>query len=339
MNKNELQKIAKSLVASQKGLLAADESTHTIEKRFTGIGVNSTPETHRKYRQMLFTTPNVENYLSGIILYDETVRQKTDEGIPFPEYITKRGIIPGIKVDEGKVPFKEDSKELVTKGIKGLSERLKEYKQMGLKFTKWRGVVLISHLYPTEEAIRENGRRFAEYAYICQENGFVPIVEPEVLMDGEHTSARDEEITTKALKIVFEELDKRGVYLEGMLLKTNMVMPGKASTIVASPNEVAGSTLRALKNSVPEAVPGVVFLSGGQSSKEAIANLNEINLKKDDSPWELSFSFGRALQMPALKEWGGKEANEATAQKIFEKRAKLASLARQGKYSESMEQK
>lgn len=338
MNKEELKKIAESLVVSQKGLLAADESTHTIEKRLTGVGVESSPETHRKYRQMLFTTPNIENYLSGIILYDETVRQKTDEGVPFPEYIKSRGIIPGIKVDEGKVPFKKDSKEMVTEGIKGLAERLGDYRKMGLKFTKWRGVILISDLYPTEDAIRENGRRFAEYAYICQENGFVPIVEPEVLMDGEHTSARDEEITTKTLRIVFGELDKKGVYLEGMLLKTNMVMPGKASSVVASPNEVAGSTLRALKNSVPEKVPGVVFLSGGQSSKEATANLNEINKKKDDSPWELSFSFARALQMPALEVWRGKDDNVTAAQKVFEKRAKLASLARQGKYLESMEE-
>lgn len=338
MNKEELKKLAETLVQSQKGLLAADESTHTIEKRLTGVGVPSTPETHRLYRQMLFSTPEIENYLSGIILFDETTRQKTDDGILFPEYIAKRGIVPGIKVDEGKVPFKEDSKELVTKGIEGLGKRLKEYKKMGLKFTKWRGVVLITDIYPTEEAIRENGRRFAEYAYICQENGFVPVVEPEVLMDGEHTTARDEEISTKTLRIVFEELKKRGVYLEGMLLKTNMVMPGKDSKISASPNEVAGSTLRTLNNSVPSEVPGIVFLSGGQSSEEATANLNEINKTKVKSPWELSFSFARALQMPALETWRGEEKNVKMAQEVFRKRAKLVSLARQGKYSKEMEE-
>lgn len=338
MNKEELKKVAQRLVPPEKGLLAADESTHTIEKRLTKVGVASNPEMHRKYREILFTTSGIENYLSGIILFDETTKQKTTDGTPFPKYIASRGITPGIKVDEGKVPLKKDSKELVTKGIDGLDERLKEYKKLGLKFTKWRGVIQISDIYPTEEAIRENSRRFAEYAFICQENDFVPVVEPEVLMDGEHTTARDEEITTKTLKIVFEELNKKEVYLEGMLLKTNMVMPGKDSKIVASPNEVAGSTLRALLNSVPKEVPGVVFLSGGQSSEEATANLNEINRAKGESPWELSFSFGRALQMPALEAWRGEDANVDMAQEVFAKRAKLVSLARQGKYNKEMEE-
>ena len=336
MDKTALKEIAEKLVSKNKGILAADESTGTITKRFESVGLTSTPELNRKYRQMLFSTPKMEEFISGVILFDETVRQKNDEGVAFPEYLSQRGMIPGIKVDEGKEPFRND-KEAVTKGLKDLSKRLSEYKKMGLKFTKWRAVVYIDEIYPSNEAILENAKRLAEYAKVSQENGFVPIVEPEVLMEGEHTITKCELITKQALKTVFEELKKKEVFLEGLLLKTNMVLPGKESLVKSEPEEVSQFTLRVLEEAVPEEVPGVVFLSGGQSSDEAITNLNGINKEGGEYPWELSFSFGRALQGATLDAWKGKDNSVTMAQEVFYKVARITSLARQGKYEEIKE--
>lgn len=331
MDKIALKEIAEKLVSKNKGILAADESTGTITKRFESVGLTSTPELNRKYRQMLFSTPKIEEFISGVILFDETVKQKNDEGVMFPEYLSQRGIIPGIKVDEGKEFFRND-KEEVTKGLKGLSERLSEYREIGLKFTKWRAVVYINQVYPSKEAILENAKRLAEYAKVSQENGFVPIVEPEVLMEGEHTITKCEVITKQALEVVFEELEKNEVFLEGLLLKTNMVLPGKESLVKSEPNEVAQFTLRVLEATVPKEVPGIVFLSGGQPSEEAIANLNGINKVDGKYPWELSFSFGRALQGSTLDAWKGENNSVTMAQEVFYKLARSTSLARQGKY-------
>ena len=335
MDKIVLKEIAEKLVSQNKGILAADESTGTIEKRFESVGLVSTPELNRKYRQMLFSTPKLEEFISGTILFGETVRQKNDQGIAFPEYLSQKGIIPGVKVDEGKESYRND-KEMVTKGLQGLAERLLEYKKMGLKFTKWRAVVYIDEIYPSSEAILENAKRLAEYAKISQENGFVPIVEPEVLMDGEHTITKCEIISKLVLKAVFEELEKKQVYLEGILLKTNMVLPGNKSLVKSEPKEVAQFTLRVLEETVPKEVPGIVFLSGGQSSEEAIANLNRINQDENKYPWELSFSFGRALQKAVLAAWKGEDINVTMAQEALHKTARLTSLARQGKYGEEV---
>jgi len=334
MNK-QLTKIAKALVSPAKGLLAADESAGTIEKRFAALGIPSNPEMHRKYRQMLFTTAGVEEFLSGIIMFDETVRQKTGDGTLFPEYLTKKGIIPGIKVDEGREPFGEG--EEATKGLDGLGKRLQEYSQTELQFTKWRGVIKITDIYPTEALLEETAKRMTEYAKVSQEAGFVPICEPEVLMDGNHTTARCEEVTTKILKVLFEKLKQGSVNLGALILKVNMALPGKDSGVKAAPLEVAQATLRTLKNSVPSEVPGIVFLSGGQTSQEATANLNEINKLMGDVPWQLSFSFARALQNEPLEAWAGQDSNLKKAQEMFYKRAKLISLARQGKYQKEME--
>jgi fructose-bisphosphate aldolase class I len=333
MNDNNLASVAKSLVASGKGLLAADESTGTIKKRFEAVGLVSSPELNRKYREMLLSTPGIEEFISGVIMFDETVRQETG-GTPFPKYLEGKGIIPGIKVDEGREPF--DGEE-VAKGLEGLKTRLPEYKKMGLAFTKWRAPVAITEVYPSTEMLEESARRMAEYAYLSQENGFVPIVEPEVLIDGNHTTTRCEEVTVATLKTLFSALEKRGVALEKALLKTNMVLPGKDSGVKADSLEVAEATLRALKAVVPATLPGIVFLSGGQTPSEATVNLNEINKRKGDVPWELSFSFARALQEEALNIWQGEDANINKAQGAFQKRARLVSLARKGEYSPEME--
>jgi fructose-bisphosphate aldolase class I len=325
----KLEGLAQNLVAPPKGLLAADESTGTITKRFAAVGLTSTPELNRKYRQLFFTAPEVEQYLSGVIMFDETVRQKTDAGVAFPEYLSKRGITPGIKVDEGREPLGE--KEEVTKGLAGLPGRLPGYKKLGLFFTKWRAPIIINGAYPSVGAVGENAKRMAEFAAISQENGFVPIVEPEVLIAGNHTTARCEEVTLQVLQTLFAELAQKEVELKGVILKTNMVLPGRESGVRAQPLEVANATLRALRGSVPAAVPGVVFLSGGQSPDEATQNLNAINKLKGDAPWELSFSFARALQEEALGAWQGRDENVGVAQAKFVHRARLVSLARQGK--------
>lgn len=324
-----MQDTVQKLLASEKGILAADESTGTITKRFVSIGLSSTPELNRKYRQMLFTTPGVEQYLSGIIMFDETVSQKTDEGILFSEYLTQKGIVPGVKVDGGLEPF-NGSEEQITKIPLDLSSRLKNYSEKGLKFTKWRAAIKITDIFPTDAFLEENLGRMAEYAKVSQENGMVPIVEPEILLDGNHTTTRCELIETKVLKLLFEKLKSKGVDITKTILKTSMVLPGKDSGVKAAPLEVAQATLRTLKNSVPPEIPGVVFLSGGQTPDEATMNLNEINKLEGDSPWELSFSFARALQEEPMTAWAGKDENVSEAQKVFVERVKKVSLARQG---------
>jgi len=324
-----MQDLINKLLAPGKGLLAADESFHTIEKRFESIGLTSTPELDRKYRQMFFTTPGIEQFLSGVILFDETTRQKTDEGVLFPDYLTQKGIIPGIKVDGGLEPF-NGGEEQITKGIEGLGDRLKEYSKIGLKFTKWRAAIKISDIFPTDAFLEEDLGRMTEFAKISQENSFVPIVEPEVLLDGNHTTTRCAEIETEVLKLLFEKLKTGGVDLSQLLLKTSMVLPGKESGVKAEPLEVAHATLRTFQKSVPPEVPGIVFLSGGQSPDEATNNLNEIVKLKGDSPWQLSFSFARALQGEVMAEWTGKDENVKTAQEIFLRRCEMISKARKG---------
>jgi len=327
-DKTTMQETVQKLLAPGKGLLAADESTKTITKRFAALGLTSTPELNRKYREMLFSTTGIEEFLGGIIMFDETVRQSV-EGKTFPQYLTGRGIIPGIKVDGGLEPF-EGTEEQITKGLEGLGDKLKEYSGMGLDFTKWRAAFLITDIFPTDALLNEDLGRMAEFARISQDVGFVPIVEPEVLLDGNHTTTRCEEVETKVLKLLFEKLKAKGADLTQVILKTSMVLPGKESGVKAEPLEVANTTLRTLKNSVPPEVPGIVFLSGGQTPDEATNNLNEIVKLKADSPWQLSFSYARALQEEALSEWNGNNENIAKAQEIFYARAKKVSQARKG---------
>lgn len=324
-----MEETVQKLIAFGKGILAADESAHTIDKRFGDLNIPSTPETHRKYREMLLTSPGIENYLGGVILFDETVYQNT-QGKSFAEYLTGRGIVPGIKVDEGLESFK-GTEEQITKGIETLDTRLKEYSKMGLKFTKWRAAISISDIYPSDAFLDENMELLARFAEISQANNFVPIVEPEILLTGNHTTTRCDEIETKVLEVLFEKLKVKNVNLKNLLLKTSMVLPGKDSGVKAEPLEVAHATLRALKKSVPPEVAGVVFLSGGQSPDEATNNLNEIIKLKSDAPWEISFSFARALQEEAMAAWGGKDENIKSAQDVFVKRLERVSLARNGK--------
>lgn len=323
-----MQETINKLLFPGKGILAADESTHTIEKRFASLNLVSTPELNREYREMLVTTPEIENFISGVILFDETVRQVI-EGKSFAEYLTERGIVPGIKVDEGLETF-QDTEEKITKGLEGLPQRLKEYSEMGLKFTKWRMAVKISDIFPSKAFLEESLMRMAQFAKISQENGLVPIVEPEILLDGNHTTTRCAEIETDVLKQLFEVLLQSGVNIKELLLKTSMVLPGKECGIKAEPLEVAHATLRTLKKSVPSEVPGIVFLSGGQTPDEATNNLNEIVKLKDDAPWQLSFSYGRALQEEAMEAWAGQKENVENAQDIFYKRAERVSKARKG---------
>lgn len=329
INATAMHDTIQKILAPGRGLLAADESTHTIEKRFAALNLTSTPELNRVYRQMLFTTPGIEDFLGGIIMFDETVRQKTDGGMSFSDYLAQRGIVPGIKVDGGLEPF-NGSEEQITKGLEGLAERLKEYSGMGLKFTKWRGAFSISDIFPTDVFLEKNLSRMTEFAKVSQNAGFVPIIEPEVLLDGNHTTTRCELVETKVLQILFEKLRTAGVDLTNLLLKTSMVLPGKESGVKAEPLEVAHATLRTLNNSVPKEVFGIVFLSGGQTPDEATNNLNEIVKLKGDAPWQISFSFARALQEEAMRQWGGKAENIPSAQKVFYERAKRISQARKG---------
>ncbi|MFZ5933215.1 MAG: class I fructose-bisphosphate aldolase [Patescibacteria group bacterium] len=331
-----MDEIARDLVAPGKGILAADESFPTIEKRFAKIGLASTEETRRAYREVLITAPEIERYISGVILFDETIRQKAKDGTPFVETLVSRGIIPGIKVDQGTevVPGTQDEK--VTKGLTGLEARLAEYKALGARFTKWRAVYSIGEWAPSEAIIERNAEGLAQYALISQKAGLVPMVEPEVLMDGRHSFKKCEEVTTKILTVVFRKLQEKGVELSKMLLKPNMVLPGKDSGEKVNPQLVAEATVRTLKNSVPTSVPGIVFLSGGQTPQEATIYLNEMN-KYKDLPWQLSFSFGRALQDPVLTTWAGKVGNVEAAQRAFLKRARLNSLARFGQYRPELE--
>ena len=336
MNRGELARVAGAMVAKNRGILAADESSGTIKKRFDSIKLESTEEQRRTYREMLFTAPGAAEFISGVILYDETVRQKTRDGIPFPEYLTRQGVIPGIKVDTGAKPLAGFNGETITEGLDGLRERLAEYYKLGARFAKWRAVIDIADGIPTSFAVAANAHALARYAALCQEQQIVPIVEPEVLMDGAHSIERCEEVTSTVLQTVFNQLFEHRIYLEGMVLKPNMVISGKKASNRASPEQVAEATVRCLKRHVPPAVPGIAFLSGGQSSEEATLHLSLMN-KVGPLPWSLTFSYGRALQDDALKSWGGKPANFAAGQQQLAKRAKLNSLATTGRYSSAME--
>jgi fructose-bisphosphate aldolase class I len=333
---DELHDTAKGLVAEGKGILAADESDGTIKKRFDSIDVESTEENRRAYRELLFTAEGVEEFISGVILFDETIRQNAADGTPFPTLLSRRGIIPGIKVDKGAKPLANAAGETITEGLDGLRDRLNEYRELGARFTKWRAVISIGDGIPSEYCLWTNAHALARFAGLSQEAGLVPIVEPEVLMDGDHTVQRSFEVTSRTLHAVFTELRDQRVEPEGMLLKPNMVVSGYDSAEQASHEEVAEWTVRCLKRHVPAAVPGIVFLSGGQTDEDATANLNAMN-SIGPHPWELSFSYGRALQAPALKAWRGDPGNVEDAQKAFYRRAKFNGAARSGSYAPEME--
>jgi fructose-bisphosphate aldolase, class I len=336
MNIGELNATARALVAKNRGILAADESSGTIKKRFDSIKLESTEENRRAYREMLFTAPGAQQYISGVILYDETLRQKTKDGVAFPAYLAKSGMLPGIKVDLGAKPLPGFPGETMTEGLDGLRERLAEYYKLGAKFAKWRAVINIDSGVPTRYAIDANAEGLARYAALCQEADIVPIVEPEVLMDGGHTLERCEEVTNAVLDSVFSHLFAARVALEGMVLKPNMVIPGKKSSDQASPARIAEATVRTLKRQVPPAVPGIAFLSGGQSPIDATLHLNLMHAA-GPLPWALTFSYGRALQEDALKAWCGKQSGLGPGQKALALRAKLNGLAASGEYSAAME--
>lgn len=319
------------MVAPGKGLLAADESTGTIGKRFEKIQVENTEQNRQTYRGLLFTAPDVGEHISGVILYDETIRQSAADGRTFVSILEAAGVLPGIKVDEGTEAFEGSLEEKITKGLEGLPARLPEYVQLGAKFAKWRAVLTIGEGLPTDANIRENARRLAAYAKLCQDNGLVPIVEPEVLMDWSNTLEVCRDATERTLMAVFEELKKAGVAIDGMILKPNMVIPGKKCPTQASPEEVAKATVALFEKVLPAELPGVVFLSGGQSEAEATANLNAMNAM-GKHPWPLSFSYGRALQASALEAWKGKDENIPAAQHAFLHRAELNGLATLGTY-------
>ena len=337
MNRSELEAIARAMVAAGRGILAADESTGTIKKRFDAIKVENTEENRRAYREMLFAAPGIAEHISGVIMYDETLRQKTGTGVPFPELLAKQGIVPGIKVDAGAKPLAGFPGETVTEGLDGLRERLAEYHKLGARFAKWRAVIDIGPGIPTAFCIEANAHALARYAALCQEAGIVPIVEPEVLMDGDHEIGRCEEVTDVVLDAVFTELFAHRIHLEGVILKPNMVIAGKKAKNRAPPAAVAAGTLRCLKRHVPTAVPGIAFLSGGQSEAEATEHLSLMN-QAPGLPWTLTFSYGRALQESALKAWGGKPENFAAGQKAFARRARLTGLAQTGTYTSKQEQ-
>jgi fructose-bisphosphate aldolase class I len=337
MDNDKLIAVAKAIVGNQKGILAADESSPTIKKRFDSIKVESTEENRRRYREILFTTEGIERHIGGVILFDETLRQNTRDGTPFARLLSARGIVPGIKVDKGAKAFALYPGEKIAEGLDGLRERLIEYRQLGAQFAKWRAVIEIDeHDVPSPFGIFANAHALARYAALCQEQDIVPIVEPEVLMDGAHGIERCEEVTSKVLESVFFELDAHGVLLEGMLLKPNMVIAGKQSAHQNSVREVAEATIRCMTRHVPAAVPGLVFLSGGQSAADATDHLNAMNTM-GPHPWEVSFSYGRALQAPVLAAWKGMESNLAVAQNTLIERCRLNGLARSGKYSRDME--
>ena len=325
-----------ALLASGKGLLAADESFSTIEKRLAVIGVPSTENTRRDYREMLFTTPTLNEFISGAILFVETFRQTGKDKVPFPKFLADQGIVPGIKVDQGTEALANFPGEKLTHGIDGLRERLKEYYALGARFTKWRAVISIGENLPTDECVDSNARMLALFAALSQEANLVPIVEPEILMDGSHTIERTEEVMITSLRSVFNSLSQHRVVMEHMVLKSGMVLPGKDCAQQLNVESVAEATTRCFRRTVPAAVPGIVFLSGGQSEEEAAERLNAI-CKSADSPWKLSFSFGRALQDSALQIWKGSAANAAEAQRVLLHRAQLNSFASLGKYSKSME--
>lgn len=336
MNTAQLAATAHAMVAKNRGILAADESTGTILKRFNTIKLESSEESRRAYREMLFTTPGVGEYISGVILYDETIRQKTQEGVPFAAYLSQHDMIPGIKVDTGAKALAGYPGETMTEGLDGLRERLAEYGKLGARFAKWRAVIDIGAGIPSRYAIDANAEGLARYAALCQEAGIVPIVEPEVLMDGDHPIERCEEVTSAVLQSVFDHLFAARISLEGMVLKPNMVIAGKKSAKKASAEEVAEATVRTLKRHVPPAVPGIAFLSGGQSPTEATLHLSLMNAA-GSLPWALTFSYGRALQDTSLRAWGGTPAGVSGGQKQLHLRAKLNGLAAGGTYKPAME--
>jgi fructose-bisphosphate aldolase class I len=332
----QLHETAKALVAEGKGILAADESTGTIKKRFDSIGLESTEENRRAYRELLFTTEGVEEFISGVILYDETIRQSASDATPFPKLLASKGIIPGIKVDTGAKPLALAEGETITEGLDGLRDRLKEYRELGARFAKWRATYSIDEHRPSEYCVWTNAHALARYAALCQEAGLVPIVEPEVLMDGDHDIHAGARTTGRVQNAVYTELHDQRVDLYGTLLKPNMVLSGYEASNRAGADEVAEASLDVYYRHVPAAVPGIVFLSGGQSDEDATLHLNAMNTR-GPHPWQLSFSYGRALQAPTLKAWGGKPENVEAAQRAFYHRAKMNSAARTGMYAPEME--
>jgi fructose-bisphosphate aldolase class I len=331
-----LNDTARALVAPGKGILAADESSGTIKKRFDSIGVESTEDTRRAYRELLFTTEGAEDYISGVILYDETIRQSASDGTPFPKLLESKGVIPGIKVDTGAKPLALAEGETITEGLDGLRERLAEYRALGARFAKWRATYSIAADEPSEYCVWTNAHALARYAALCQEAGIVPIVEPEVLQDGTHTLEQSRKATGRVLQALYTELHDQRVDYRGTLLKPNMVLSGYEASERAGVDEVAEATLECFYKHVPASVPGIVFLSGGQTDEDATAHLNAMNAR-GPHPWQLSFSYGRALQAPALKAWGGKPENVEAAQRAYYHRAKMNGAARTGMYAPERE--
>jgi len=333
--RDELVATANAIASPGKGILAADESTGTIGSRFTKIGLENTEPNRRAYRELLFTTSDWGKYCSGVILYEETLHQKCEDGTPFVEVLRRNGVIPGIKVDKGLVTLSGTDGETATQGLDGLGARCAEYYKAGARFAKWRAALKISQTCPSELAIIENAHGLARYASICQENGLVPIVEPEVLMDGEHTLEQCAEASQRVYAGVFKALHDHHIFLEGILLKPNMVTPGHSNPSYSTtpPEAIAKATVTVLQRTVPPAVPGIMFLSGGQDEEEASRNLQAINVYPGKKPWSLSFSYGRALQASCLKAWKGDKANIAAGQAAFAERAKANSLAQLGKYT------
>ena len=339
LNLDNMNDVAEAMTASGKGILAADESTGTIGKRLDQINTESTEQTRNAYRDLLFTADGLDQYISGVIMYDETFHQSSlDGGVVYPEYLASKGIIPGIKVDAGAHSLSGSEDEKITLGLDGLDERLSNYRKLGARFAKWRAVINITELNPSDYCIKANAHALARYAALCQSNNVVPIVEPEILMDGDHDIEDSFVVTEEVLHTVFDELYTQGVQYEEMVLKPNMVLSGYDANDRAGVDEVASATVQCFLRSVPAAVPGIAFLSGGQSDEDATAHLNAMNqILGDNKPWHLSFSYGRALQQPALKAWQGSDDNISNAQEALMKRAKLNSLATQGKYSTDLE--
>ena len=337
MKCKKLESIANAMVVDGKGILAADETVGTITKRLETLKIESTEESRRTYREMLLTAPGASEFISGVIMYDETIRQKDSNGVPFPEVLTKLGVLPGIKVDTGAKHLADSDDEKVTEGLDGLRDRLKEYYEMGARFAKWRAVIRITDTLPSSYCVKVNIHALGRYAALCQEQGLVPIVEPEVLMDGRHTIERCEEVTGEVLHRLFHVFHEQRIALEGMILKPNMVISGKNCKKQASVPEVAEATLRCLSRHVPAAVPGIIFLSGGQNDHVATAHLNAINNLTLPKPWKISFSYGRALQDPALEAWHGKKENFNAGQQALYHRARCNGAASLGKYTVEME--
>ena len=337
MTEHDLEKTAQELVTAGKGILAADETVGTISKRFDALGIPSTAESRRTYRELLFTTPGLPDFISGVIMHDETIRQADGAGAPLAEVLAGTGIVPGIKVDTGAKSLAACPGETVTEGLDGLRERLQEYRARSARFAKWRAVIHVTDDLPSDACLEANAHALGRYAALCQEAGLVPIVEPEVLMDGTHTLGRAEEVTGVVLDHVFRALSTQRVALEGMLLKPNMVVSGKGCAVQASVTDVATATLRCLRRHVPSAVPGIVFLSGGQDERRATLNLSAMNSAPGVRPWAITFSYGRALQDPALEAWGGQPTGTKTAQDALYHRARCNGAASRGQYSDAME--